>query len=281
MPLSSVVDYYNVRLPELHPRAQLRRRSSYRLHRGILTAQVAGFILTPYLVPVVHATTGELFGQRAKLLVRTEDGYPAPPESLYVQAWDADDVVFLDRFLRTFHALNHLHQGHDGRELLVLDVHLRHVAALPEHHGEVFETLLHRFGLRTDQVVLRLDGRALHMDHHVQEAARSFTGYGYRLLAARPDIEHTDLGLLFTLGVRWVAPRTQDLEALYRRGPLGQWWDQAEVGRVGLWVDGVEGPEELARARALGADLIEGSQPSQSARRAPARSPLRPSEVAG
>ncbi len=109
MPLSSGVDYYNVRLPELHPRAQLWRRSSYRLHRGVLTVQVAGFILTPYLVPVVQAATGALFGQRAKLFIRTEDGHPAPLESLYVQAWDADDAVFLDRFLRTFHALNHLH----------------------------------------------------------------------------------------------------------------------------------------------------------------------------
>ncbi len=94
---------------------------------------------------------------------------------------------------------------------------MRHVAALPEHHGEVFETLLHRFGLRTDQVVLRLDGRALHADPHVQVAARSFTSYGYRLLAAGLDIDHTDLNLLHALGVRWVASRAQDAQALQCR----------------------------------------------------------------
>ncbi len=278
MPLSSVVDYYNVRLPELHPRAHLRQRASYRLHRGLLTAQIAGFFLTPYLVPVVHAATGALFGQRAKLLVRTEDGQLAPPESLYVQAWDAEDVVFLDRFLRTFHALNHLHLGHDGRELLVLDVHLRHVAALPAHHGEVFETLLHRFGLRTDQVVLRLDARALHADPHVQEAARSFAGYGYRLLATRSDLEHTDWDLLDTLGVRWVALRDQDLEALYRRGD--QWRQQTGAGRIGLWLEGIDDPQALARARALGAALIEGNQSSRVARQALPRYPLSPADVA-
>jgi len=278
MPLSSVVDYYNVRLPELHPRAHLRQRASYRLHRGLLTAQIAGFFLTPYLVPVVHAATGALFGQRAKLLVRTEDGQLAPPESLYVQAWDAEDVVFLDRFLRTFHALNHLHLGHDGRELLVLDVHLRHVAALPAHHGEVFETLLHRFGLRTDQVVLRLDARALHADPHVQEAARSFAGYGYRLLATRSDLEHTDWDLLETLGVRWVAPQVQDLEALDRRGD--RWGQQTGAGRIGLWLEGIDDPQALARARALGAALIEGNQSSRVARQALPQYPLSPADVA-
>ncbi|WP_295448121.1 hypothetical protein, partial [uncultured Thiodictyon sp.] len=64
MPLTSVVDYYNVRLPELHPRAHLRQGASYRLNRGILTAQIADFVLTPYLVPVVYAATGQVFGQR-------------------------------------------------------------------------------------------------------------------------------------------------------------------------------------------------------------------------
>ncbi|WP_295446899.1 hypothetical protein [uncultured Thiodictyon sp.] len=281
MPLTSVVDYYNVRLPELHPQAHLRQGASYRLDHGILTAQIADFVLTPYLVPVVYAATGQVFGQRAKLLVRTAHGHCVPPESLYVHAWDAADVVFLDRFLRTFHALNHLHQGHDGRELLVLDVHLRHVAALPEHHGEVFETLLHRFGLRTDQVVLRLDGRALHTDPHVQEAARSFAGYGYRLLAARPDIGTTDWGLLGTLGVRWVVPHPRDLDTLHRSGTLAGWGRQAAVGRLGLWLDGVDTPQALARARTLGVELIEADLPPPVLGRAPLRHALTPSDVAG
>jgi EAL domain-containing protein (putative c-di-GMP-specific phosphodiesterase class I) len=281
MPLSSVVDYFNVRLPELHPGAHLRHGASYRLYRGILTARVAGCVLTPYLVPVVDAATEGLFGQRAKLFVRTADGYPVHPESLYVQAWDAADVVFLDRFLRTLHALNHLHLGHGGRELLVLDVHLRHVAALPEHHGEVFETLLHRFGLRTDQVVLRLDGRALHSDTHVQGAAKSFAGYGYRLLAVRPDIDNTDWDLLGSLGVRWVTPNARDIDTLHRRGTLAGWGHQAATAGIGLWFDGVDTPDALERARALGADLIEGGLPMRVHRQAPPRYPWHTPESAG
>ena len=258
MPLTSVVDYLNGRLSALHPRAHLRQRACYRIHRGRLTAEVAGFILLPALVPVVAAATGEVFGQRARLSVKTHDGQSVPPESLYVQAWDAEDVLYLDRFLRTFQALNYLHQGYDGREPLTLDVHLRHLAAQPEHHGEVFEALLHHLGLRPDQVILRLDGQALHLDPHVQGAARSFTSHGYRLVAARPRIDRIDWDLLRSLGVHWVSPHHRDLEALLDLGPPDHRGHATQARPVGLWLDGVDSPQCLALTRALGADLIEG-----------------------
>ena len=265
MPLTSVVDYLNGRLSALHPRAHLRQRACYRIHRGRLTAEVAGFILLPALVPVVTAATGEVFGQRARLSVKTHDGQSVPPESLYVQAWDAEDVLYLDRFLRTFQALNYLHQGYDGREPLTLDVHLRHLAAQPEHHSEVFEALLHHLGLRPDQVILRLDGQALHLDPHVQGAARSFTSHGYRLVAARPRIDRIDWDLLRSLGVHWVTPHHRDLETLLDLGPPDRCGPATQARPVGLWLDGVDSPQCLALARALGADLIEGEMVLPSA----------------
>lgn len=279
MPLTSVVDYLNGRLSALHPRAHLRQRARYRIHRGSLTAEIAGFVLTPALMPVVKASTSEVFGQRARLHVKTHDGQSAPPESLYVQAWDAEDVLYLDRFLRTFQALNYLQQGYDGREPLTLDVHLRHLAAQPEHHGEVFEALLHHLGLRPDQVILRLDGQALHLDPHVQGAARSFTSHGYRLIAARSDIERTDWDLLRSLGVHWVSPHTRDLEALLNLGAQDQRGHETPVQRVGLWLDGIDSPRCLAQARALGADLIEGEMALRATVPLSHRSSLNPGET--
>ena len=257
MSLTCIIDYLNIRLPTLHPRAHLRQQAGYRLYRGRLTAEVAGFVLTPYQVPVVHAATGELFAQRGRLWVRTRDGLPVTLETLYVQAWNAEDAVYLDRFLRTFQALNHLHQGHEAQKPLVLDVHLRHVAAIPVRHGAVFEALLDLLGLRPTQMVLRLDGRALHDDVHVQKAARSFAGHGYHLLAAQQDIADTDWDLLGSLGVRWVSPHHRYLEAWPSRRPWGR-WRQSKTGRIGLWFDGIDSPQAFRRARALGADLIEG-----------------------
>ncbi|WP_295446722.1 hypothetical protein [uncultured Thiodictyon sp.] len=251
MPLTNVVDYFNVRLLALHPHALLGQGASYLLHRGLLTAQVAGLILTPNPIPV-HTATGELFGRRARFLVRDAAGHPARPESLHVQAWNAEDMVFLDCFLRTFHALNHLHHGHDKRESLVLDVHLRHLAARPEHQGGDCEALLHLLGLGPHQIVLRLDAPTLHVDSHLQATARKFTGRGYRLLAARPNLRNTDWDLLSALGVRWVAPHIRDLVAWQRDGNAGP----ARNG-IALWLDGVDSLEDLAHARVLGAELIE------------------------
>lgn len=264
MPLSSVVDYYNHWLAELHPRALLSHRARYQLDHGLLTARVAGFIVTPYQSPVIRAASGAIFGQRAKLLASTQDGRSTLPDSLYVQAWDAEDVVFLDRFLRTLHALNHLHLGHDHGETLVLDVHLRHLAAVPGHHGKIFDALLHRLGLRPEQIVLRLDGRALQMDSHLQGAARSFASRGFRLLAVRPDLNDTDWDLLRTLGVGWVSPALGDLEPWQGQESSDQWRHLAMTRRIGLWLERLDSQEALQRARDLGADLMEGHRVTAS-----------------
>jgi hypothetical protein len=281
MPLTSVVDYYNVLLPELHSRSYLRHAASYRLHRGAVTAQVACFRIRPYQVPVVHATTGERFGHHAQLLVQADDGQPVPLDSLYTLAWDAEDVLFLDCFLRTFQALNHLQQGHDERESLVLDVPLRHEALLPEHQGPVLESLLLLLGLRPNQVVLRLDARTLHWDTYTQGVFRNFARQGYLLLATRPDLANTDWGLLRSLGVRWVVFNTRDSERWQGHWSQGRGKDRATAGRIGLWLGGVDSPKAHQRAQALGADLIEECLAPCASCATPPRHPARPVGTGG
>lgn len=258
MPLSSVVEYLNERLHQLHPTARLSQQAGFRYRNRVLTAGIAGFRLIPHQVPVVRATDGALVAYRAQLRVETSRGHPMRPESLYVHAWDAEDVLFLDRFLRTFHALHHLSEGHDANAWLVLDVHLRHVSAIPEQHGQVFQELLHRLGLEPDQVVLRLSGRALQQDPHVQAAARSFIGHGYRLLASNPDVEDTDWTLLRELGAGWVATPVPTLVSRHDQETLSAWSRQAKAHDIGLWIERVADAETLECAQALGADLVEG-----------------------
>jgi EAL domain-containing protein (putative c-di-GMP-specific phosphodiesterase class I) len=258
MPLTSVVEYLNDRLHQLHPTSRLSEQAGFRYRRGVLTAGIACFRLIPEQVPVVRGSDGAIVGHRAHLRVTSSRGHPMKVEALYVHAWDAEDVVFLDRFLRTFHALHHLDAGHAAGEWLVLDVHLRHVSALAEQHGQVFQELLHRLGLEPTQVVLRLNGRALQRDPHVQLAARSFAAHGYHLLATRPEIEETDWGLLSDLGVRWVVPEVAALDFRHDGDRLAAWSRQAQARGIGLWVDQVTNPQSLERAQALGADLVDG-----------------------
>ena len=281
MPLTSVVDYYNVLLPELYPRACLRHTASYRLHRGEVTAKVACFGIRPDQVPVVHATTGELFGHHAQFLVQADDGRPVRLESLHTLAWDAEDLLFLECFLRTFQALNHLQQGHDGRESLVLDVHLRHESLRSVHRGPLLETLLKLLDLRPYQIVLRLDVRTLHRDTHAQAVVRNFACQGYRLLAARPDLANTDWGLLRSLGVRWIALDTQDIERWQGHWSQGHGKDHATAGRIGLWLDGIDSPTAHQRAQALGADLIEECLAPRITSAMPPRLPYHPVGAGG
>ena len=258
MPLTTVVDYLNDRLHQLHPTARLREQAGFRYRQGQLSAGIAGFRLIPHQVPVVRTGDGAVVAYSAHPRVESSRGHPMKPEALYVHAWDAEDVLFLDRFLRTFHALHHLSAGHDTDAWLVLGVHLRHLSALPEQHGQVFQELLHRLGLEPSQVVLRLNGRALQQDPHVQAAARSFARHGYRLLATRPALDDTDWSVLHELGVGWVVTDLPPYIWRHDQDALLDWSRQAQDRGVGLWIDRIDTPEALERAQALGAELIEG-----------------------
>ena len=258
MPLTTVVEYLNDRLHQLHPSARLREQAGFRYRQGQLSAGIAGFRLIPHQVPVVRTRDGAVVAYSAHPRVESSRGHPMKPEALYVHAWDAEDVLFLDRFLRTFHALHHLSAGHDTDAWLVLGVHLRHLSALPEQHGQVFQELLHRLGLEPNQVVLRLNGRALQQDPPVQAAARSFARYGYRLLATRPAFDDTDWTGLRELGVRWVATDVPPYIWRHDQEALLDWSRQAQDHGLGLWVERIDTPEALERAQALGAELVEG-----------------------
>ena len=270
MPLSSVVDYFNERLPALHPHAHLSGQARLQYYNGRLTARIAGFTLIPRQVPVLVTATGEVFAWSARFLAESDAGRLVIPETLYVNAWDGDDVIFLDRFLRTFHALHHLSLGPDHSGLLAVDVHLRHVAALPEQHGQVYEALLRRLGLSPQQLVLRLSGTALQHDPHVREAAASFSGRGYGLLAGRLHAGDTNWELLRAAGVQWVTPATATRIGANLWDYPDDWARQAKAHGIRLWLDGVGSPEAIARAHALGADLIEGALWDPVSRPAPA-----------
>ena len=259
MPLTYAVEYYNLWLPELHPEASLRHRAYYQYHKGQISANLLDFVITPYRVPLIQANTRAIFGHRAHLQVQDLDGRQYHPESLYVQAWNAHDVVFLDRFLRTLHALNHIQHRHDESQPVVMDVHLRHLAAVSEHHGEVFDELLMGLGLSPQHLILRLNGRSLQGDCHVQQAAKSFASRGYRLLAARPEIIYGDWEVLQRLDLDWISIHPSDLrQRIFPRRLNDSHHPPPTVDHgIRLWIEGVNSAEALHSALWLNADVIE------------------------
>lgn len=258
MPLTAVVDYFNEHLHQLHPQARLGSHATLRYRNGTLSATVCGFRVSPQQLPVVRADDGAMVAHSAQLRVTSKSGRLMKPESLYLHASATDDVIFLDRFLRVLHALNHLEQGHEDDARLVLDIHHRHLAAVPEHQGKVFRSLLQRLGLEPQHIVLRMQGRALQRDAQARQGLRGFADRGYRLLVSRPELNETDWTEFKALGIDWISPDIPARGPLQNRELVEQGINAARAEGIRLWADGIDSPRALEQAHSLGAELVEG-----------------------
>ena len=71
------------------------------------------------------------------------------------------------------------------------------------------------------------------------------------------------------LGVRWVSVDGPGLARWLARGGLEPSDEATEHTPVGWWLEQVDSPEARARACALGAEVVEGAEPSRQARHPP------------
>ena len=254
MPLTQVVDYFNTHLETLNPRASLQRHAYFHYRAGRVSAELGGMSLQPFQQPILDLTTQAIAGWESKIRVVGQRHRRYSVEDLYFLAWDKEDVVFLDRFLRVLHALHHLSRHTVEAPPLVVDVHWRHIQAVEASHGLVFETLLARLGVSPGQMVLRLRGDLLLAEAHVQQAAHSFHQRGYILLAHElPSVvEESGWQTLKECGVHWVTPESQ---AFGDR----RWHQQALATGLKVWWSGVEQPAELELAQHTGIVLVSGS----------------------
>lgn len=248
MPLTSVVAYFNQHLDSFNPASSLHYQAGihyapYQIEGGI-SARLGDLTLIPNM-RAIGTLAGDIVGWEGNLVIRDGHQRSLRREALYLYAWDSEDIVFVDRFLRVLHALNYLHclsmmsinalRGHDHWQLM-LDVHWRHMRAVHDAHGEVFEGLLQRLGLSTRQIVLRLQAPMLIEDSHAHAAARSFIQRGYTLLVDHLSVDDPGWSLMQSLGVCWVSPDTRS----WLSQGTGQWvrHDQwvSEAHRHGLKV---------------------------------------------
>lgn len=278
MPLTSVVRYFNQHLDAFNPAASLRHRAGFHYDPQQGTRALSAHLNDLVLVPDLCAITtpaGDIVGWEGALCIRDNSGRAVRREALYLYAWDSEDIVFIDRFLRVLHALHYLHclavaplngvAGH-GRWQLMLDVHWRHLRAVHEAHGEVFETLLQRLGLATGQIVLRLQASMLIEDAHAHAAVRSFIQRGYTLLVNGLSLHSPDWALMQALGVHWVSPEARAWQT-GRAVHHDQWISEAQRhGQKVLLRRAPYGYEKLVtRADALLDDtLTAGALPVQT-----------------
>lgn len=186
MPLTFVVEHLNRKLSELHPASSLKDHARFVYDSGAVSAVLGSLRLTPVHFPALDPETGNIVATDTALQVANVRGDIKGADFLYVLAWDAADVIFLDRFIRTLHALHHINVSAcpPQHEPLILDVHVRHLAAVPSAHGQVFEQLLAMLGLQPAQIMFRIDAEFARREPEVQRAVRNFLDCGYRVVLA-------------------------------------------------------------------------------------------------
>ena len=112
---------------------------------------------------------------------------------------DTQQVIHLDRLVRTLHSLNYLQQ-HDGfKGLLALRVQSRHILSVANEHGKTFEKILSDCGLGPERVVLHT--RLLNAADlpHFYQALTNYRNRQYLIGISLNDVQEWELLQQFNL----------------------------------------------------------------------------------
>lgn len=205
MPLTYVVEHLNNELKRIHTNSRIQKSTEIKYDSNKVYAISNGFRIDPLQVPVFDVKQARTVASDTALSVLNSENKTINPNLLYLNIWDANDIIFLDRFLRTLHALNHINLGRENKGQLILDVHIRHISSVPSQHGQVFEKLLSELGLTPSNITLRIDLNDIKDNQHARDAVQSFIDRGYQILATVNSLDEILLHDLSHLGVTWIS----------------------------------------------------------------------------
>ena len=137
--------------------------------------------------PIVDLRAERVVGHQASLTVRRADGTPLPADAPFAACDSGAAVVHVDRLCRTLHALNFLAQRQHAGGYLQVAVHPRHLQAVSNQHGLVYEAILKRCGLGPADIVLDLDAGDPGLNSHGAQALANYRQRGYRLALHGPE----------------------------------------------------------------------------------------------
>ena len=208
-----------------------------------------GLRLGSLFQPIVDLRSERIVGHQAKLVAHRDDGTPVGSEAAYALCDSDPVVVHFDRLRRTLHALNFLAQRRYAGGYLQLTVHPRHLQAVHNLHGLVYEAILKRCGLAPDDIVLAIDARGFAGDAHCAHALAGYRQRGYRLAVSLAPEDSASTGAIFALRpeILRLSARHAGLEAAARSANL----------RVEL--TGIANGADFRAAQADGIELALGS----------------------
>ena len=277
MPLTDFVRYLNAQLP--NPKSALRAGVRFLSESGRVFVYYAELRLASEFSPVIDTATGELRGHCARLRVtRQGDGKVLDAASLFALPDDDQELIFVDRLVRTLHTLNYLtYSERRSQQLLLLKVHPRHVASVAADHGLAFEEILRACGLLPQNVVLELEiasaqgegaanGSAADPAHWLRAAA-NYQMRGYGVAVKRFAASDADFAL-----VERVRPALVRVDARLAADPEALSGAVRRLRTLGCQVLGEGAGHESVRAAAWhsGLQFLQQTLPRDAARPAAA-----------
>lgn len=249
MPLTDLIRYFNVAdnagESTLYPDG--KRAAAW--HRGLRLGSL--------FQPIVDLQRERVVGHQALLLAQREDGTAVSAAAAYAACESPESVVHFDRLCRTLHALNFLAQQEQTGGYLQLAVHPRHLLAVQNQHGLVYEAILKRCGLAPEDIVLNIDAGSVGRHPRLGEALANYRQRGYRLAIAAPGAVLAVDELLALKPDILQLPTTPEVSLL----------DAARRDGILVEVIRLETGANYAQARSAGVALGQGSVfgPPQSA----------------
>ncbi|MBP5985841.1 MAG: EAL domain-containing protein [Azonexus sp.] len=237
MPLTDLIRYFNV--------ADTSGESTLYLDGKRAAAWHGGLHLGSLFQPIVDLRQERVVGHQARLVARRQDGSAVSSEEAYAACETAESVVHFDRLCRTLHALNFLAQQQQAGGYLQLAVHPRHLLAVQNQHGLVYEAILKRCGLAPQDIVLQVDASLAESHSRLDEALRNYRQRGYRLALAGQ-------------GAGWPNPAAQALAPdIIQLPQLPTERQHLPAGSL-IELTGVDSGHTYEQARAAGIDLAQG-----------------------
>lgn len=162
---------------------------------GRIFLQYANIRIESQYLPIVELASGKIHGHAASFQAfGLSTRIPLLPEAVFVLPTDDDEFIYLDRLVRTLHALNYLTKPSQGN--LLLKVHTRHVLSVPSDHGLAFEEILKPCGLFPGQITLEIEIDGTGDSDRLIRAICNYQARGYAISASRFGRNHLDFGLL-------------------------------------------------------------------------------------
>lgn len=224
---------------------------------GRVFLHYANIRLESKFLPIVETASGKLHGHAASFQAfGLSNGIPLLADALFVLPTDDAEFVYLDRVVRTLHALNYLTRPSQGN--LLLKVHARHVASVPADHGLAFEEILRPCGLFPEQITLEIDTGGNVDRQHLLRAVANYQSRGYAIAIGRFGRGDIDFGLL-----RELRPDLIKLDPLLLESgrPLGRIIDNLHRLPAQVMIEGhdIGGLEKAGLATAI--DLVQAHVP--------------------